>query len=189
MMSPVIRRATKADVSSVVMLAATSSTAAHWTNEVYDSYCSVALRENGLQKAIFIAGLSTAASTRPGEFSVVGFAAFIAIDTADECELENMVVAESWRRQGIGARLLNAGLLWCRAWCPSAVAVRQAQIGADSAGVRLEVRASNHAAIEFYEQAGFAVVGHRTAYYSQPEEDAILMRKPMGDSYRNMAIL
>ena len=179
-MYPVIRRATKADVSSLAELAAASSKAAHWTNETYDSYCSAGLGRNGVQKVIFVACIPTTASTQLGNYFVVGFAVFTAIDTAGDCELENMVVAESSRRQGIGARLLNAGLLWCRTWCPSAAAPPQAEIGADSAGVRLEVRASNHAAIEFYKQAGFAVVGRRAAYYSQPEEDAILMRKPMG---------
>jgi ribosomal-protein-alanine N-acetyltransferase len=40
----------------------------------------------------------------------------------------------------------------------------------------LEVRVSNFVAIEFYERFGFRPVGYRKNYYTQPTEDAVLMK-------------
>jgi ribosomal-protein-alanine N-acetyltransferase len=39
----------------------------------------------------------------------------------------------------------------------------------------LEVRASNAAAVRFYEGFGFKVISRRRRYYSHPDEDAIVM--------------
>ncbi len=172
----IIRRAAEADITRIMELAASAKTAGRWSNAVYHSYCVAEPVKSDQVKILFIAGISTASSIRS---SILGFAAFTAIAySAGECELENMVVSESWRRQGVGSRLLKAGLLWCRVWCPAAAAFQGGRIDQDHSGVRLEVRASNETAIGFYERAGFTVIGSRTAYYSQPEEDAILMVKP-----------
>ena len=46
----------------------------------------------------------------------------------------------------------------------------------------LEVRASNNRAIRFYHKKGFEVVGVRRAYYRDPIEDALVMRKDFGIS-------
>ncbi len=46
----------------------------------------------------------------------------------------------------------------------------------------LEVRASNNRAIRFYRKRGFEVVGVRRAYYREPIEDALVMRKDIGVS-------
>ncbi len=43
----------------------------------------------------------------------------------------------------------------------------------------LEVRASNARAIRFYRGKGFEVVGVRRAYYRDPVEDALVMRKEL----------
>ena len=74
-----------------------------------------------------------------------------------------MAVAKPWRKQGIGLRLLSAGLLWCRA-----------HSGSD---MWLEVRASNVDAIRLYERAGFSIAGRRADYYSGPVEAAIQMKQ------------
>ena len=80
----------------------------------------------------------------------------------DELEIDNLVVATSHQRQGIGAALLTEAL-------------RQAVArGAQSAV--LEVRASNLAAIRLYESFGFAAAGLRRDYYRDPKEDALTMR-------------
>jgi ribosomal-protein-alanine N-acetyltransferase len=50
---------------------------------------------------------------------------------------------------------------------------------AGASGVRLEVRASNAAAIALYRRNGFCQVGIRRAYYSAPVEDAVLMQAPL----------
>ena len=70
------------------------------------------------------------------------------------------------RRQGIGARLLNAVLR------------RGIELGANSAW--LEVRAGNEAAQKLYERCGFRVSGRRRNYYNAPVEDALIMNASMG---------
>lgn len=81
---------------------------------------------------------------------------------ADEFEILNLAVAVDTRRQDIATRLVNAAMEHARA----AGAVR----------TYLEVRASNHGAIAFYEQLGFVACGRRQHYYRNPTEDAVLLR-------------
>jgi ribosomal-protein-alanine N-acetyltransferase len=61
-----------------------------------------------------------------------------------------------------GRALCAAVLEWCRAR------------GADA--VELEVRAGSLGAIALYRQLRFIEVGRRSAYYRNPEDDAVLMR-------------
>lgn len=77
---------------------------------------------------------------------VLGFVAFRRT-APDEGEILNLVVAAARRREGIGQRLLEAAL---------------AGMGGD---VYLEVRASNAAALELYEQFGFRKMSVRPGYY------------------------
>lgn len=89
---------------------------------------------------------------------VVGF--LLARTAADEMEVLNLAVAPPHRRQGIARRLLG-----------EALARGHAQ------GVRqfwLELRASNHAALTFYQASGFVETRRRRNYYRDPEEDAII---------------
>lgn len=41
----------------------------------------------------------------------------------------------------------------------------------------LEVRASNTAAIQLYNKLGFSQIGRRPNYYTNPKEDALILRK------------
>jgi ribosomal-protein-alanine N-acetyltransferase len=79
-----------------------------------------------------------------------------------EWEIENVAVVEPARRRGVGTRLLNEFLDFIR------------REGATS--VFLEVRESNHAARAFYEKWSFVESGHRSRYYAEPPEDAVLYR-------------
>jgi [ribosomal protein S18]-alanine N-acetyltransferase len=79
----------------------------------------------------------------------------------DEIHVNNFAVHPTWRRQGIGRRLL------------ASVLEAAAAMGAPRA--TLEVRRSNAAAIALYESAGFAPAGVRRAYYTHPVEDAIIL--------------
>ncbi|MFQ5529528.1 MAG: ribosomal protein S18-alanine N-acetyltransferase [Gemmatimonadota bacterium] len=88
-------------------------------------------------------------------YSVLWFA-------ADEAELGDLAVLPEARRRGLGRWILEAALREAR------------RRGA--AHVYLEVREGNVDARRLYETAGFETVGTRPAYYSQPIEDAILMR-------------
>lgn len=79
---------------------------------------------------------------------------------AGEIELHRIAVAPARLRRGIASRLLDRLLEAGRAWgCERVV---------------LEVRASNRAAIAFYERRGFSLAGRRRGYYSRPDEDALV---------------
>ena len=174
----IIRRAGMGDIEAVCeevcRLGEVSATAAHWPITAYRAYLARKnAEENTQKKALFLAcarAESFASSVVSGSDDttwerIVGFAAFSAIPGMGECSLENMAVAKPWRKQGIGSRLLSAGLLWCRAHSGS--------------GVWLEVRASNVDAIRLYEGAGFSIAGRRPDYYSGPVEAAIQMKKAL----------
>jgi ribosomal-protein-alanine N-acetyltransferase len=82
----------------------------------------------------------------------------------NEAHIVTVAVREEHRREGIGERLLIA-------------AVEQAR-DLDQEVVTLEVRASNDAAQRMYEKYGFARVGLRKRYYTDNNEDAVLMTTP-----------
>ena len=90
---------------------------------------------------------------------VVGFAGIWMM--VDEAHITTFAVRTSWRRQGIGERLLLALLDIAKAR------------GAREA--TLEVRPSNHPARRLYEKYGFVLVGVRPRYYSDNNEDALIM--------------
>ncbi len=79
---------------------------------------------------------------------------------AAEWELEMILVAPDFRKQGLGQKLLDE-------------LMRQVRI-AGGQKILLEVRQSNSAARSLYEKIGFAVCGRRAGYYHFPEEDAII---------------
>lgn len=77
-------------------------------------------------------------------------------------ELENLVVQPAFRRLGLGTGLLLAAM---------ELACRQG-----ARWMRLEVRESNRAALSLYLRHGFRAAGRRRAYYSSPQEDALLLQ-------------
>ena len=81
----------------------------------------------------------------------------------NEGNIDNVVVAESFRGRGIATKLLESLL----------------ELG-DKMGVEaytLEVRVSNSAAIHVYEKLGFVSEGIRPGFYEKPTEDAMIMWK------------
>lgn len=80
----------------------------------------------------------------------------------ENCDLENILVAEEYRKSGVGTAILNALL------------DDAAERGAEK--VFLEVRVSNAAAMKLYLRCGFAGVHARTRYYSDGE-DCLVMSK------------
>lgn len=80
---------------------------------------------------------------------------------APDAELDNLAVAEAFRRRGIGGALLAAFLARVKA--------------AGCTAVFLEVNERNCGALEFYGRAGFAPCGRRVKFYSGTD-DAVLMR-------------
>jgi ribosomal-protein-alanine N-acetyltransferase len=93
------------------------------------------------------------------EGEMAGF--FVARCAADEAEILNLAVVPSLRRRGLATGLTVTAFEEFR------------RRGARR--IFLEVRASNLAAIRFYEKIGFAAAGRRAAYYDNPREDALCM--------------
>lgn len=90
---------------------------------------------------------------------IAGF--LVARRVADDIEILNLAVRPDARRKGFGASLLREALAW-----GASLRARRAH---------LEVRASNLAALRFYERHGFVTAGRRPRYYSGPVEDALLL--------------
>jgi [ribosomal protein S18]-alanine N-acetyltransferase len=153
-----VREASESDIEDMMRLANDSPTAAHWTRAAYERmftsepddlrYIALVAEETQGKLVGFIVGRAVPGVARglPGE---------------DDWEIENMVVAESERRQGFGSALVAEllrrarGKSTCRFW--------------------LEVRASNVAAIALYRKFGFEEESRRKSYYSHPTEDALVL--------------
>jgi len=103
------------------------------------------------------------------EGGVAGF--LVARQLVGEAEILNFAVRGDSRRQGTGTALLAQALEWSKSY------------GAER--VILEVRASNLAALRFYERHGFVVTGKRPRYYAVPIEDALLLNLSLVESGRD----
>jgi ribosomal-protein-alanine N-acetyltransferase len=90
----------------------------------------------------------------------------IARETAGELHINNVAVRSEYRRRGIGATLLNRVLEEARK--------RKAK------AAFLEVRSANRAAQTLYEKSGFKAIARRANYYSDPQEDAVVMSLVLG---------
>ena len=90
----------------------------------------------------------------------------IARETAGELHINNVAVRSEYRRRGIGATLLNRVLAEARS--------RKAK------AAFLEVRSANRAAQALYEKSGFKAIARRANYYSEPQEDAVVMSLVLG---------
>jgi [ribosomal protein S18]-alanine N-acetyltransferase len=91
----------------------------------------------------------------------------------DEAHITTFAVHPRWRRQGIGERLLLTLLDLAR--------------GRRAREATLEVRLSNLAARRLYEKYGFRPVGLRPRYYSDDNEDALIMTTEQLDTPRMQA--
>jgi [ribosomal protein S18]-alanine N-acetyltransferase len=80
---------------------------------------------------------------------------------ADELHINTIAVNPAFRRQGLARALLGHILT-----NTVAEGIRRAT---------LEVRRSNEPALRLYECLGFSVMAVRSRYYTQPEEDALIL--------------
>lgn len=78
---------------------------------------------------------------------------------AGEADIVRVAVLPEYRRQGIARALLNCAF------------------DKVEGAVFLDVRESNTPAIELYKSLGFADTGVRKNYYSNPTENAVLMKR------------
>jgi len=117
-----------------------------WTREMY-----LAELENR--------GISFCYLARDPRGRAMGFCSFWRV--ADELHINNLAVLPADRRGGVATALL------------SHVLREGGRLGAVRA--TLEVRKSNDPARLLYERLGFAIAGVRRAYYTKPDEDAIVL--------------
>jgi ribosomal-protein-alanine N-acetyltransferase len=139
-----VRPATPADLPVLQALERAAPTAAHWNEADYQQ--------------LFAAERVTIVIE---EDHVQGF--IVARNLGPEWEIENIVIASTTQRRGLGTRL-----------------VQELLEHAQSQGVQavfLEVRESNRAARALYSKSGFVESGRRRCYYRNPDEDALVYKK------------
>ena len=115
--------------------------------------------ENGLREELELENNLFLAAVE--EDAVVGYVGCQTV--LDEGYITNVAVSPAHRRKGVAARLLT-----------------ELRIKAEEKGlsfVTLEVRASNEPAIALYRGAGYVEVGVRRNFYTNPKEDALILRK------------
>ena len=98
---------------------------------------------------------------RAGEERVAAYCSCWLVDY--EWHINNLAVRPEWRGQGLARALLDHVL-------------REAS-GLGATRARLEIRRSNDIARRLYEGMGFAVVGTRRDYYTNPPEDALILSR------------
>ena len=91
--------------------------------------------------------------------TILGYA--VCSTVFEMAELYDIAVAPDCRKAGIGAKLLDFVIEYCR--------------NAGAENLFLEVRRSNESAKRLYEKKGFVQDSVRKNYYKNPVEDAILM--------------
>ena len=79
----------------------------------------------------------------------------------DEGHVSTVAVHPDWQRRGVARRLM--------------IELSRAAIERGMVALTLEVRVSNKAAQELYRQFGYAPAGVRRNYYTDVEEDALVM--------------
>lgn len=80
---------------------------------------------------------------------------------ADEAHLHNIAIKKEFRRQGLAHCLMDL--------------MREISRQARVKHMTLEVRESNTGAIKLYQKCGFVVKGKRPLYYTDTQEDALVM--------------
>ena len=162
-----IRPAIAADVAAILALERSSATAAHHSEQQYNQAIWQGLKSGAASRPA--SGGETEGQNRlvlviEEDSQLKGF--LIGRVLGDEWEIENVVVAEEARKQGLGAALVGEFVKIAR------------ERGGQS--VYLEVRESNTAARRLYEGSHFVETGRRKDYYRGPQEDAILYSLRLG---------
>ena len=147
----------------MIDLARQSPAAAHWSRQQYEDLFVTALSRPAAEHFAWVVeddrgGLSEKVPI--DSFEIIAFLVAQRVDA--EWELQNIVVAEKARRQGMGVNLLGYFVAYAR--------------DGGGSGIFLEVRLTNRAAQALYGKLGFEETGLRKNYYVSPAEDAILYR-------------
>lgn len=97
------------------------------------------------------------------DIDVIGY--LVLYTASGESEIVTIAVSPEARRKGVGRRLIDEVIAFSK---KSSIYIEE---------INLEVRLSNEPAIKLYESVGFSVVGKRPNFYSNPKEDALLMKR------------
>ena len=158
-----IRSLESRDVEAILAIQSACPEIAQWTAWDYDRVARgemagwIAEEDANVSAVSVFAVAAEATGELPGE--VAGF--LVARRLSSEIEILNFAVESDVRRCGIGAALLAEALKWAHSF--------------QATHAILEVRASNLAALRFYQGHKFEVVGRRSRYYTAPVEDALLL--------------
>lgn len=113
--------------------------------------------EKGFQSA-FKDGISYFVCAEANKI-LVGYAGMY--NVLDEGYVYNLAVSEKFRGNKIGGKLVENLLNYSK--------------NKNLRFLSLEVRKSNHAAINLYQKTGFEIIGTRKNFYNLPKEDGIIM--------------
>ena len=125
---------------------------APWTRKMLEAELS------GNQFAHFLVAMMQD-TNEPPRRHIVGYHCFWTV--FEELRLMNLAVRESMRRRGVGRSLAREAIGY--------------GLARGATRAVLEVRSSNEAAQGLYRRLGFAPIGLRRRYYTNPVEDAVLM--------------
>jgi ribosomal-protein-alanine N-acetyltransferase len=150
-----IRAMAAEDLDRVLVLAGDSVEAPRWTRQDYER-----IVQDAEPTLLVRCGLVAVCGS-----NLVGFVVASWLRQETVAEVEGLFVERAYRRRGIGGALIAACMAWART--------------AGASTMRLEVRASNVAALALYQRYGFSAAGVRRAYYSAPLEDALLLQAPL----------
>jgi ribosomal-protein-alanine acetyltransferase len=156
-----VRQANVADVPAIMEVGRDSLTTSHWSRQLYEGYLAITGRQKHAERVAFVAEDEHAALPEQTLGNAPEILAFLlAHRVLEDWELENIVVKGTARRRGVGTCLLGEFIAYARAQ--------------QGARILLEVRESNHSARALYRKFDFKETGLRKAYYSGPQEDAIV---------------
>ena len=151
-MSAVLRRASVADLDSIMVLERASFPADAWNTESMRG-----------ELADPVAGFYVVAVEPDG--TVIGYAGLRAVPGLEQADVQTIAVAQHARGRGVGRALLRALL------------AEAAARGATE--VLLEVRADNPVARALYAAHGFTQIAVRPKYYQPDGVDAHILRAPV----------
>ena len=151
-----IRKVRKGDIDRIIDIERSWHHLSHWS---IDSYYRL-LNDDG-----FTSSFVAETEEESGRPNIVGFVIFHI--AAEVSEIYNIAVENSHARSGIGNQLMAAAIH------------ESGRLRAEK--VVLEVRKSNNPAITFYLKFNFRIAGERTNYYSNPIEDAYVMKLEVSD--------
>ena len=170
-----IRLLESRDADAILAIQAACPEIAQWTAWDYDrvargemaGWVATEKSDPGAEVTAEVAAEAAAEAAGDVRAAVAGKAAaevagfLVARRLSSELEILNFAVESNSRRCGIGAALLAAALQWAQTF--------------QATQAILEVRAANLAALRFYANHKFEVVGRRPRYYTAPVEDALLL--------------